>query len=288
MLACAESNFSNFKFEYLRENEFLRKTILACLSGAQMGSIHENKRSKISWHCPFKKRNFWKGVQNNLVQKLLHPTPPSLFSEYIFSSEFIRPMASMLLFLNKKVTVLPSYNHCSTKSDLAFKFVFFTLIKKLKRPGWHALHNTTIVSNIHIQFRFRGYHFTNCFQSQFLHFLQKYKVKIVSKCPGDKTTCGQDDIDHRRTFKKMTCWKDDIGCKITWWPLEYMNFLQDAMVPRGKRWPGGKKTRCNCGRVVTRWPYGRMTCDKITRWQMCQHVLPQSVTFSLSGVFLGI
>ena len=43
MLACAESNFSNFKFEYLCENEFLRKTILACLSGAQMGSIHEKK-----------------------------------------------------------------------------------------------------------------------------------------------------------------------------------------------------------------------------------------------------
>ena len=41
MLACADSNFSNFKFEYLRKNKFLRKTILACLSGAQMGSIHE-------------------------------------------------------------------------------------------------------------------------------------------------------------------------------------------------------------------------------------------------------
>ena len=55
MLACAESNFSNFKFEYLRENEFLRKSILACLSGAQMGSINAKKlKSKISWHCPFK------------------------------------------------------------------------------------------------------------------------------------------------------------------------------------------------------------------------------------------
>ena len=43
VLACAESNFSNFKFEYLRENKFLRKTILVCLSGAQMGSIKENK-----------------------------------------------------------------------------------------------------------------------------------------------------------------------------------------------------------------------------------------------------
>ena len=25
MLACAESNFSNFKFEYIRENEFFEK-----------------------------------------------------------------------------------------------------------------------------------------------------------------------------------------------------------------------------------------------------------------------
>ena len=36
------------KFEYLRENEFLRKTILACLSGAQMGSIHEKNRGQKS------------------------------------------------------------------------------------------------------------------------------------------------------------------------------------------------------------------------------------------------
>ena len=43
MLACAESNFLNFKFNYLRENEFLRKNILACLSGTQLGSIHEKK-----------------------------------------------------------------------------------------------------------------------------------------------------------------------------------------------------------------------------------------------------
>ena len=41
MLACAESNFSSFKFEYLRENELLRKTILASLSGDQMGLINE-------------------------------------------------------------------------------------------------------------------------------------------------------------------------------------------------------------------------------------------------------
>ena len=48
-------NFSLLFFrEYLRENEFLNKTILACLSGAQMTSIHEIKKcQKISWHCPF-------------------------------------------------------------------------------------------------------------------------------------------------------------------------------------------------------------------------------------------
>ena len=44
VLACVESNFSYFQFEYLRENEFLTKTILACLSGAQMGSINEKNR----------------------------------------------------------------------------------------------------------------------------------------------------------------------------------------------------------------------------------------------------
>ena len=46
MLAYVESIFLNFKFEYLGENQFLRKTILACLSGAQMGSIHEKNRGR--------------------------------------------------------------------------------------------------------------------------------------------------------------------------------------------------------------------------------------------------
>ena len=43
MLACPESNFSKFKFEYLRKNEILRKTILAYLSGDQIGSINDKK-----------------------------------------------------------------------------------------------------------------------------------------------------------------------------------------------------------------------------------------------------
>ena len=42
-----ESNFSNLKFEYLRENELLSKTILAFLSGAQVGWIFRKKCQKI-------------------------------------------------------------------------------------------------------------------------------------------------------------------------------------------------------------------------------------------------
>ena len=55
MLAWAVSNFLNFKLVYLRENEFLSETVLACLFGAQMGSINEIKNAKKnSWHCHFK------------------------------------------------------------------------------------------------------------------------------------------------------------------------------------------------------------------------------------------
>ena len=39
--------------KYLSKNEFLSITILTYLSGAQMGSIHENKCQKILWHCQF-------------------------------------------------------------------------------------------------------------------------------------------------------------------------------------------------------------------------------------------
>ena len=53
VLACGESNsaqantaWSRILREYLRKNEFLSKTLLACLSGAQMASIHEKKAKK--------------------------------------------------------------------------------------------------------------------------------------------------------------------------------------------------------------------------------------------------
>ena len=57
--------------EYLRENELLSKTILACLSEAQMASIQEIKKCpKILWHCPFN----WLGISRNLsAQKLPEP-----------------------------------------------------------------------------------------------------------------------------------------------------------------------------------------------------------------------
>ena len=35
-------------------NKFFSETILDCLSGTQMGSIHDKKLQKISWHCLFK------------------------------------------------------------------------------------------------------------------------------------------------------------------------------------------------------------------------------------------
>ena len=54
--AQANTGRSRIFREFLRENELLAKTILTCLSGAQMASIHEIKKyQKISWHCPFKR-----------------------------------------------------------------------------------------------------------------------------------------------------------------------------------------------------------------------------------------
>ena len=54
MLACEESDSeqantaqSHWFLEYLQENEFLSKTIFACLSGAQMASIHEIKNKNL-------------------------------------------------------------------------------------------------------------------------------------------------------------------------------------------------------------------------------------------------
>ena len=40
--------FFELKFEYLRKNEFFSKTILNCLSGAQVGWIHRIKKRQQS------------------------------------------------------------------------------------------------------------------------------------------------------------------------------------------------------------------------------------------------
>ena len=42
----AELNFSNFVIEYLGEIEAEFENTLDCLSGAQMGSDHENRKSR--------------------------------------------------------------------------------------------------------------------------------------------------------------------------------------------------------------------------------------------------
>ena len=46
--AQANTAWSRIFREYLRENELLSKTILACLSGVQMVSIHEIKKCQPS------------------------------------------------------------------------------------------------------------------------------------------------------------------------------------------------------------------------------------------------
>ena len=50
----ADTRFSNFSIEYLRENENFRDTVFVCSYGAQVESFKPKKWSKISWHCPFK------------------------------------------------------------------------------------------------------------------------------------------------------------------------------------------------------------------------------------------
>ena len=47
------TNFLNLKFENLCKNESFSKTIFACLTGAQGGSIHEKNYKKILWNYHF-------------------------------------------------------------------------------------------------------------------------------------------------------------------------------------------------------------------------------------------
>ena len=63
VLVCTESNFFNFKLEYLRENEFL--------SGAQMGWIHEKNRGRKSRDtAPFKVMMASQLLQPHLLMKM--------------------------------------------------------------------------------------------------------------------------------------------------------------------------------------------------------------------------
>ena len=60
-------NFLNFEFEYLRENEFLSKTILACLSWSKVGLIHEkNRGQKFHETASLIKSNIYTSLQMGL------------------------------------------------------------------------------------------------------------------------------------------------------------------------------------------------------------------------------
>ena len=58
--------------EYLREKGSFSKTILACLLGALVGSIHEQNGKKISLHCHchFNKENISKQADNKTTNPL--------------------------------------------------------------------------------------------------------------------------------------------------------------------------------------------------------------------------
>ena len=96
-MSTVESNFSNFVIEYLGEIETEFKNILACLSGAQMGSNHEkNWRLKILWHTPFKKRqklmHFWDVASySNILEwgrRILTEEGHLILALYILSSKY--------------------------------------------------------------------------------------------------------------------------------------------------------------------------------------------------------
>ena len=63
----ADTRFSNFAIEYLRENEICRKTVFACSYEPLDESFKQQKWSKISWHCPCKGlirfiQNIWRNI----------------------------------------------------------------------------------------------------------------------------------------------------------------------------------------------------------------------------------
>ena len=50
----ADTGFSNFAIEYLRENEKFCETFLPVHMGPRSNLLSPKKWPKISWHCPFK------------------------------------------------------------------------------------------------------------------------------------------------------------------------------------------------------------------------------------------
>ena len=78
LLVCAESNFSNFKFDYLWENELFSKTFLVCLSGnpCMFDLWRKFFYQRISGHYHFLniKKCVWsrifRSINSNIFEKL--------------------------------------------------------------------------------------------------------------------------------------------------------------------------------------------------------------------------
>jgi len=80
----------NFKVEYFSEFEAIFKNILGDYSGAPGWLNHEqNRRSKISWHCPFKETISYQFVLSNCTMKkgvFMCKNITMVFVDYCYSS----------------------------------------------------------------------------------------------------------------------------------------------------------------------------------------------------------
>ena len=92
---CVAHRGDNFVIEYLDEIVTEFENNLACLSGAQMGSNHEkNRRSKISWHTPFKKQNYSNFYEKRATEgkTIWHAR------DYIVSETIMKPIFVLFLY----------------------------------------------------------------------------------------------------------------------------------------------------------------------------------------------
>ena len=97
MLAWAVLNFLNLKLEFLLENEFLRKTVLACLFGAQIGWINELQICQKSRDIATLKCATWNFTCcEHRTKKNISPNSDSAWIRIYFFLSWIRIRIQML------------------------------------------------------------------------------------------------------------------------------------------------------------------------------------------------